>query len=83
MQHGAVMLDPNQVEKSVQQLIQFYELTSEDLPVLRKIVALYPQSVQMYFDETNAMLHQDMVLADKFTFADTDTLILFSRTKPR
>ncbi len=82
MRYGAVILDPNQVEESVQQLIQFYALTTEDLPILRKIVALYPQPVQMYFDETNALLHQDMVLADKFTFdMDTDTLILYSRDK--
>jgi hypothetical protein len=74
------MLDPNQVEESVQHLIQFYELTAEDVPALRQIVALYPQPVQMFFDETNAL--QDMVLADKFTFdMDTDTLILFSRDK--
>ena len=82
MQYGAVMLDPNQIEESVQQLIQFYELTPEDLPALRQIVSLYPQPVQMVFDETNALFHHDMVLADKFTFdMETDTLILFSRDK--
>jgi hypothetical protein len=82
MRYGAVTLDPNHVEESVQQLIQFYELTAEDLPPLRQIVAMYSQPVQMYFDETNALLQHDMVLADKFTFdIETDTLILFSREK--
>jgi hypothetical protein len=82
MQYGTVTLDPNHVEKSVQHLIQFYDLTPDDVPALRQIVGLYPQAVQMIFDEPNALLHQDMVLADKFTFdMDTDTLILFSRDK--
>jgi hypothetical protein len=82
MRYGAVMLDPNHVEESVQHLIQFYDLTPDDAPALRRIVGLYPQAVTMVFDETNALLHQDMVLADKFTFdIETDTLILFSRDK--
>jgi hypothetical protein len=82
MRYGAVTLDPDRVEESIQQLIQFFELTAEDLPPIRRIVAMYSQPAQMYFDETSALLQHDMVLADKFTFdIDTDTLILFSREK--
>jgi hypothetical protein len=78
MKRYRVTLDPNDLETSVQQLAEAYDLVSEDLATLRRIVTLYSRPITMYLDETNAILYDNLPLADKFTFdIDTDELVLF------
>jgi hypothetical protein len=79
MKHYRVIIDPRDVETSVQQLAQAYDLVSEDLASLRSVVALYHRPIAMYLDETNARLYDSLPLADKFTFdIETDELVLFT-----
>lgn len=82
MPYDTVLLDPQNVSESVNQLMATYNLAEEDRPLFQQLVALYPQPVEMRYDEISAILQQDMFLADKFTFEmETDTLVLFSRDK--
>lgn len=82
MPYDTVLLDPQNVSESVNQLMTTYNLAPEDRPIFQQLVALYPQPVEMRYDEISAILQQDMFLADKFTFEmETDTLVLFSRDK--
>jgi len=79
MKRYRVILDPNDVEASVQQLAEAYDLAPNDLTALRRIIALYRRPIAMYLDETNATLYDSLPLADKFTFdIETDELVLFT-----
>jgi hypothetical protein len=79
MKRYQVILDPDDVETSAQQLAEAYDLASEDLATLRRIIALYRRPIAMYLDETNATLYDSLPLADKFTFdIETDELVLFT-----
>ncbi len=80
MRQNPIMLDPNHVEDSMRQLARAYELPDATLAALRRVVAHYPHPVRMYVDEANAILYENLTLADKFSFdIQTDDLILFTR----
>lgn len=82
MMYDTVLLDPYNVSESVNQLLVAYDLTVEDRPILQRLVALFPQPVELRFDEISGIFQQDMILADKFTFEmETDSLVVFSREK--
>jgi hypothetical protein len=82
MRPGEVTLDPNDLERSVGQLADAYHLSPDDMGIVRRVIALYPQPVQMYVDEAITILHDSMPLGDRFTFdIETDELILFSHDK--
>jgi hypothetical protein len=82
MRPGEVTLDPHDLERSASQLADIYKLSPEDRDVVRRVIALYPQPIQMYVDEASAILHDRMPLGDRFTFdIETDELILFSHDK--
>jgi len=73
------LLDPNDIDRSIWQLNQDYQLDPVTLDYIRRVLLLYPQAVYLYVDEANALLHQDLALVDKFTFdLDQDELILYS-----
>jgi hypothetical protein len=82
MRHGEVTLDPRNLDYSMVQLAEVYNLSPEDLDIARRVITLYPQPVRMYVDDASAILHESMPLGDKFTFnIETDDLVLFSRDK--
>jgi hypothetical protein len=75
-------LDPQDTEQALTQLVQVYDLTSDDLTHLRRVIGLYRGPVQMVLDDTRTVTQRAAPLADKFTFdIETDELILFSRDK--
>jgi hypothetical protein len=79
MKRYRVILDPGDVETSVRQLAEAYDLASGDLSTLHRIIALYPRPVVVSLDETNSILYDSLPLADKFTFdIETDELVLFT-----
>lgn len=79
MKRYRVIIDPGDIETSVQQLAQAYDLAPEDLAALRRIITLFRRPAAMYLDETNATLYDSLPLADKFTFdIETDELVLFT-----
>ncbi len=74
-----VLLDPQNLDGTAQQLTVAYDLEAAAVQALRRIVALYPRAVPMYVDEATALLYEDLPLADKFTFdIETDELVLFA-----
>jgi len=74
-----VILDPNAVDESMQQLATRYGIGAELLNTLSQVVGLYPHAIRMYVDEANALLFHGLSLADKFTFdLESDELVLFS-----
>jgi len=78
--HDRVYLDPHDPEESLHQLQQVYDLDDAALPMLRRILALYPRPVLLYVDEATALQLADNPLVDHFTFnIQTDELVLFSR----
>ena len=80
MRYGEVTLDPHNLDRSVNELAQVYDLSAEDLEIIRRVIALYLRSVKMYVDEASTILHDSMPLGDRFTFdIETDELVLFSR----
>ncbi|RPJ02609.1 MAG: hypothetical protein EHM39_01475, partial [Chloroflexi bacterium] len=80
MRYGEVTLDPHNLDLSVNELALVYDLSSEDLETVRRVIALYPQAVQMYVDEASTILHDSMPLGDRFTFdIESDELVLFTR----
>jgi hypothetical protein len=82
MRPGEVTLDPHDLEHSISQLVDAYQLSPDDMGIVRRVIALYPQPVQMYVDEAITILHDSMPLGDRFTFdIETDKLILFSHDK--
>ncbi len=82
MRHGEVTLDPRNLEHSVRQLGEVYHLSPEDMGIMQRVIALYPQPIQIYVDEAITILHDSMPLGDRFTFdIETDELILFSHDK--
>lgn len=77
---NSVMLDPSDLDASMQRLEQVYSFDADALDTLRRIVALYPRAVNVYIDEANALLYDSLSLVDKFSFdMETDELILFTR----
>ncbi|MBN1681374.1 MAG: hypothetical protein JW966_13920 [Anaerolineae bacterium] len=80
MRQNYILLDPNNLNVTIQRLVEAYVLSPDTLDGLRRIIALYPHPVPMYVDEANAMLYDGLSLADKFTFdIKTDELVLFSK----
>ena len=79
MKNNQVYLDPNNLEKSVQDLTRFYNLDGATLQMLRRVIEKYPKPVIVYVDEANAPLHAQSILDDHFTFnTQTGELVLFS-----
>jgi hypothetical protein len=75
-----VILDPNDLDASMQRLAEVYLFDADALVTLRRIVMLFPRSIGVYVDEANALLYENLSLADKFSFdMETDELILFTR----
>lgn len=79
MKHNLVTIDPQQLDYTMQQLRHEYHLSPGELAILRRIVALFPRTTQMYVDTEQAELVHNLPLADKFTFdVTTDELVLFA-----
>jgi hypothetical protein len=75
-----VILDPNDLDVSMQRLADAYSFDAEALATLRRILTLLPRSIGVYVDEANALLYENLSLADKFSFdLETDELVLFTR----
>jgi hypothetical protein len=81
MTHRPVILDPYEIDDSIRQLAEQYQLPDELLAYLRRVLALYPRPAYIILDDANALLYEELSLADKFTFnIETDELVLFSST---
>lgn len=79
MVYQRVTLAPTDLDNSIQRLSEVYNLEMPLLSTLRRIVALFPRSVEMYLDEIRAGVYSTLPLADRFTFdIETDDLILFA-----
>jgi hypothetical protein len=79
---GEVILDPQNADSSMDQMAEIYDLSPEDLDIIRRVIALYSQPVRMYLDEAITILHESTPLGDRFTFdIETDDLVLFSPHK--
>jgi hypothetical protein len=77
---SVAILDPQNLDDSLRQVAQIFDLAPDMQSTLRRVVALYPRPVQMVLDEASALLYENLPLADKFTFdMETDELVLFSR----
>lgn len=80
MHHKCVTLDPKNLELSIQQLADTYELDSHTLAIAQRIVSLYVRPVTVCMDPANTILYENLALADKFTFdMETDELVLFAQ----
>ncbi len=80
MNHNRIDIDPNDVEGALQKLALIYDLDSDTLGLLRRVIQIFPHTVTLYVDESNAFTYRQTPLDDKFTFnMQTDELILFSR----
>jgi hypothetical protein len=70
-----VMLNPNDLDYSMQQLSEIYGLS---LAPAREIILLFPRSATMMIDEALAPAHGQTPFTDKFTFdLDRDELVVF------
>lgn len=79
MKFHSLILDPDDLDRTLNQLDKVYDLDAEALLYLRRIIGLFPHAVRMSVDEANAILYQDLTLADKFSFdIETDDLVIFS-----
>lgn len=79
MKQNAVILDPTNLDDSMQQLAAAYDLDADALSVFRRVVGLYPRAVRMYVDEARGILFKELSLMDMFTFdIETDELVLLS-----
>jgi hypothetical protein len=79
MRHNVVILDPRDLDGSMHRLAGAYDLSPDMLSLLRRIVALFPRTVQLSVDEAGAILYEDLSLADKFTFdIESDSLLLYN-----
>lgn len=82
MRLNNLVLDPAEIDESVRQLTEAFDLLPEDMTVLRQVVALFPHDVSMYVDDLNAPAFENSPLIDRFTFdMETDELILLSRDR--
>jgi hypothetical protein len=82
MRRGEIMLDPQDLDHSMIQLAEVFNLLPEDLDELRPVAALFHRPFPITVDDANAILYEQMPLGDKFTFdTETDGLVLFSRDK--
>jgi hypothetical protein len=74
-----ILLDPSDLDTTIEQLEKSYRLSESTLMILRRVMAILPCSARLYLDEANAELVQDLPLIDKFTFdLESDDLILYS-----
>lgn len=79
MMHNLVTLDPANLDETMRQLVEQYALEDEMQAHVRRVIALLPRSSGLYVDEANAMLFEDLQLADKFSFdTENDALALFT-----
>lgn len=74
-----VTLDPAELDDTIKQLADQYQIGEETLAILRRVIALYPRPARMRVDEANEILYQGLSLIDKFSFSDDDELILYTR----
>lgn len=79
MPNPLIILDPNDLDASMQHLGDVYFFDADALSMLRRIITLYPRSIGVYVDEANTILYKNLSLADKFSFnIETDELVLFT-----
>ena len=79
MMHNLVMLDPVNLEETRGQFVGQYALDDKMHEHIRRVVALLPRLSGLYIDEANAMLFEDLQLADKFSFdTENDALALYT-----
>lgn len=79
MKPNYVILDPNNLVETMYQLQMQYALDDDTAAYLRRIIALLPRPSGLYVDEANAMLFEDLQLADKFSFdTEMDALALYT-----
>jgi hypothetical protein len=72
------VLNPNDLDYSMQQLSELYELAPEMLGPAREIIALFPRSAALMIDEALAPAHGQTPFTDKFTFdLEGDELVIF------
>jgi len=73
-----VVLSPNDLDYSIEQLSEIYRLPPDALLPARGIIALFRRSAGLRIDEALAPAHGQAPFVDKFTFdLDEDELIIF------
>ncbi|NLX09277.1 MAG: hypothetical protein GXY36_06440 [Chloroflexi bacterium] len=78
MNRDNVILDPGDLEGTLRRLALAYDLTPDVLEMVAQVLAIYPCSARVRYDEAAALLYQGISLTDKFTFnIETDDLIVF------
>ncbi len=72
------ILNPNDLDYSMQQLSALYQLPLDQLGPVREIITLFPRSAGLMIDEALAPAHGQTPFVDKFTFdIEGDELIVF------